>query len=93
MAWTVEINDNALKQLEKLGKTEARRIRDYLRDRIAPQTDPRQLGKALIGSKLGALWRYRVGDYRIICDLQDDKLVVLVVEIGHRREVYRQTKQ
>jgi mRNA interferase RelE/StbE len=89
MAWTVQINDNALKQLEKLGKAEARRIRDYLRDRIAPLPDPRQLGKSLIGSKLGELWRYRVGDYRIICELQDDELIVLVVEIGHRREVYR----
>jgi mRNA interferase RelE/StbE len=89
MAWTVEINGNALKQLEKLGKPNAKRIRDYLRDRIAPLPDPRQLGKALTGSKLGELWRYRVGDYRVICDLQDDVLVVLVVEIGHRREVYR----
>ena len=89
MAWTVEINDNALKQLEKLGKPEARRIRDYLDDRVAPLSDPRQLGKGLNGSKLGELWRYRVGDYRIICDLQDNRLVVLVVEIGHRREVYR----
>lgn len=89
MGWTVEINDNALKQLEKLGTPDARRIRDYLRDRVAPLEDPRQLGKGLTGAKLGELWRYRIGNYRIICDLQDDRLVVLVVEIGHRREVYR----
>lgn len=89
MGWTVEINDNALKQLGKLAKPDARRIRDYLRDRIAPLPDPRQLGKGLKASKLGEFWRYRIGDYRVICDLQDDRLVVLVVEIGHRREVYR----
>ncbi|EGP58991.1 hypothetical protein Agau_C102033 [Agrobacterium tumefaciens F2] len=51
--------------------------------------DPRQTGSALQGSELGNFWRYRVGDYRIICDIQDHKLVVLVVEIGHRREIYR----
>jgi mRNA interferase RelE/StbE len=89
MAWSVEINDNALKQLEKLGRPEAWRIRDFLKERVATTTDPRQSGKALTGSKLGDLWRYRVGDYRIICDLQDEVLIVLVVEIGHRREVYR----
>ena len=89
MAWIIEINDNALNQLEKLGKLEARRIRDYLRDRAAPLPDPRQLGKGLKGSKLGELWRCRVGDYRVICDLQDEFMIVLVVEIGHRREIYR----
>ena len=89
MAWTVQINDNALKQLGKLGKSEAKRFRDYLRDLIEPLPDPRQLGQGLKGSKLGQLWRYRVGDYRIVCDLQDDVLIVLVVEIGHRRDIYR----
>ncbi len=89
MAWSVVINDNALKQLAKLGRPDARRIRDFLIDRVEKLPDPRQSGKALTGSKLGNLWRYRVGDYRIICDLQDEVLVVLVVEIGHRREVYR----
>ena len=89
MAWTIEIDENALKQLAKMGHQEARRIRDFLRNRIAPLADPRQTGKALQGSKFGNLWRYRVGDYRIICDLQDQHLVVMVVEIGHRREVYR----
>jgi mRNA interferase RelE/StbE len=89
MAWSVVINDNALKQLAKLGRPEARRIRDFLIERVEMLPDPRQLGKALTGSKLGNLWRYRVGDYRIICDLQDEVLMVLVVQIGHGREFYR----
>lgn len=89
MAWSVVVNDNALKQLAKLGRPEARRIRDYLSERVDALPDPRQSGKALTGSKLGNLWRYRAGDYRIICDLQDEVLVVLAVEIGHRRDVYR----
>ena len=89
LAWTIEIDDEALKQLKKIDRQEAKRIRDYLRDRILPLDDPRQTGKALQGSRLGNLWRYRVGDYRLICDLQDHRLLVLVVEIGHRKEVYR----
>ncbi len=89
MAWTIEFDEAAVRRLGKMAPQEARRIRDYLRDRIAPLADPRQAGKSLKGATLGALWRYRVGDYRIICDLQDNRLVVLVLEIGHRREVYR----
>ena len=89
MAWTIEIDDDALKQLKKIDRQQAQRIRDYLRDRIAPLADPRQTGKALQGSRFGNLWRYRVGDYRVVCDLQDRQLVVLVVEIGHRKVVYR----
>ena len=89
MAWTIEIDDDALKQLKKIDRQQAQRIRDYLRDRIAPLADPRQTGKALQGSRFGNLWRYRVGDYRVVCDLQDRQLVVLVVEIGHRKVVNR----
>lgn len=89
MAWTIEIDEHALRQLRGLGTVEARRIRDYLRDQIAPLNDPRSQEKALKGSKLGSLWRYRIGDYRIVCDLQDAKLIVLVVGIGHRSGVYR----
>lgn len=88
MAWQIELTGEARKQLGKVGHTEAKRIRDYLRQRIAPLDDPRQLGKALKGP-LTELWRYRVGDYRLICELRDDALVVLVVRIGHRKAVYR----
>jgi mRNA interferase RelE/StbE len=75
--------------LASLDKTVARRITEYLRIRIAPLDNPRAQGKALTGSSLGSLWRYRVGDYRIVCDLQDKALTILVIRIGNRREIYR----
>ncbi|MGA7884322.1 MAG: type II toxin-antitoxin system RelE/ParE family toxin [Acidobacteriaceae bacterium] len=67
----------------------ARRITAFLRERVASLDNPRSLGQALQGSELGHLWRYRVGDFRIVCEIQDAKLIVLVVHVGHRREVYR----
>ena len=88
MAWTIEYAETAKKQLRKLDKLAARRILDFMDERVAPSDDPRELGKALKGS-LGDLWRYRVGDYRVLCDIQDAVLTVLVLQIGNRREVYR----
>jgi mRNA interferase RelE/StbE len=88
VAWSIEYDRLARKSIEKLDLQTRIRIYKYLNDRIANLEDPRQTGKALQGSELGNLWRYRVGDYRILCDLQDHRLVVLVVEIGHRREIY-----
>jgi mRNA interferase RelE/StbE len=88
LAWTIEYAETAKKQLRKLDKVAARRIVDFMDARIAPSNDPRELGKALKGS-FGSLWRYRVGDYRILCDIQDGVLTVLVLQIGNRREVYR----
>ena len=76
-------------QLRKLDRQAARRILDYMDERIAPLEDPRSTGKALTGP-LGELWRYRVGDLRVICDIEDGALLVLVVRIGKRSEVYRQ---
>jgi mRNA interferase RelE/StbE len=87
--WTIELTEAAQRQLQKLGHTEAKRIRDFLAHRLSASDDPRRVGKALKGKEFENLWRYRVGDYRIICQLQDMRLVVLVVEIGHRREIYR----
>ena len=89
MAWTIEYDLAARKHIEKLDSQTRRRLRNFLEARIATLENPRQSGQALQGSALGQFWRYRVGDYRIICDLQDRRLVVLVIEIGHRREVYR----
>ena len=89
MAWTISYTDTARKQLRKLDKQTARRILDYMDERIAGAQNPRDTGKALTGPLLGTFWRYRVGDTRIICEIQDGKLCVLVIEIGHRREVYR----
>ena len=88
MAWTIDYTDTARKQLLKLDKQTARRIVDSMDERIASVDDPRSTGKALSGP-LGGFWRYRVGDYRVICDVQDSALRVLVVKIGNRREVYR----
>ncbi|WP_418137322.1 type II toxin-antitoxin system RelE family toxin [Agrobacterium sp. El2ro-1b] len=89
MIWRIEFQRNAVKQLGKMTKSDANRIVSFLTDRVAQDDNPRRAGAALQGSELGNFWRYRVGDYRIICDIQDHKLVVLVVEIGHRREIYR----
>jgi mRNA interferase RelE/StbE len=89
LAWTIEVDERAARQMGKLDRPDALRIRNFLRDRLATLDDPRQLGKALQGSKFGNLWRYRVDDFRIICDLQDTRLVVLVVGVGNRRDIYR----
>ena len=89
MAWKVELERGAKRDLDKLDPQTARRILVFLRDRVAPLDDPRSLGEALRGSTLGAFWKYRVGAWRIIADIQDDALRVLVVRIGNRREVYR----
>ena len=88
MAWTVDYTHTALNQLRKLDKQSARRILDFLDERVAQRDDPRSTGKALTGP-LGGLWRYRIGDFRVICEIQDGELRVLVVELGNRREVYR----
>lgn len=89
MAWTIELRAKAEKQLDKLNRKDADRIITFLEQRLATHDNPRSLGEPLHGSRLGAYWRYKVGDYRIICDIQDGKLIVLVVEIGHRSSVYR----
>jgi mRNA interferase RelE/StbE len=88
LVWTVDYTETARKQLRKLDKQVARRILDFLDERVATADEPRSMGKALTGP-LGNFWRYRVGEYRIICDIQDGQLRVLVVQIGNRREVYR----
>ena len=89
MAWRVEFEDAALKELAKLDKPVARRILAFLRERVAALDDPRSVGEALKGSKLGEFWKYRVGDYRIVAHIEDKALRVLVLKVGNRREVYR----
>ena len=88
MAWTIEYADPAKQQLRKLDRQIARRVLDFMDERVAGLEDPRSTGKALTGP-LGAFWRYRVGDCRVICDIQDGALRVLVVQVGNRREIYR----
>jgi mRNA interferase RelE/StbE len=89
LAWAIEFDPAAAKELRKLDPVVARRITAFLRERLAPLDDPRSLGEALKGQTLGEYWKYRLGDYRVIARLVDQRLVVVVVRIGHQREVYR----
>ena len=88
MAWRIEYTDTARTQLRRLDRDMARRIINYMDERVAVLDAPRSVGQALTGP-LGGLWRYRVGDCRVICDIQDDALRVLVVRVGRRDQVYR----
>ena len=89
MAWKVEFSVEADRELDKLDAQQTKRILKFLRERIAKLEDPRSLGKPLQGSRLGEFWRYRVGDYRLICKIEDDRLLVLVLRVAHRKEIYR----
>lgn len=87
--YKIEIDPSAEKELGKLDPQTARRILVFLSDRLAALDNPRDIGEALKGSELGELWKYRIGDYRLICNIEDKKLQILVVKIGNRREVYK----
>ena len=89
MVWLIKFDDKAKKDLAAIDKAAAKRITKFLRERVSQLDDPRSIGEALKGSKLGAFWKYRVGDYRIIADIEDGALRVLVVRIGNRSDVYR----
>ena len=89
MAWKIEVSPVAERELNKLDGQHAKRILKFLHERLAKLDDPRSIGKALQGSRLGEFWRYRVGEYRIICKIEDDRLLVLVLRVGHRKEIYR----
>ena len=89
MAWTIRYTESSSKQLKKLDKQTALRVLDYMDERVAVLADPRSLGKNLKGPKMGEYWRYRVGDIRVICNISEGQMTVLVIEIGNRREVYR----
>ena len=89
MAWKIEFDPAAERELDKLDPQVARRIIRFLVDRVAVLDDPRSIGEALKGSKFGSFWKYRVGDYRIISSIEDGALKILIVKIVNRREVYR----
>ena len=89
MAWRIEFDRAAERELGKLDPQVAKRILLFLHERVANLEDPRSLGEALKGSRLGDFWKYRVGDYRLISSIEDGALRILVVKIGNRREVYR----
>ena len=85
--WRIEWDDAARKELRLLGHTEQQRIIRYLRERITTTEDPRRFGKALTGDKAG-LWRYRIGDHRIVCRIEEDRFIVLILAVGHRKKIY-----
>jgi mRNA interferase RelE/StbE len=85
--WTVEFDDRARRELRKLDSGVQDAILRYLRERIAITEDPRRFGKPL-RRNLAGLWRYRIEDYRLICRIEDDRVVILVLQVGHRRDVY-----
>ncbi|WP_315548420.1 type II toxin-antitoxin system RelE/ParE family toxin [Lautropia mirabilis] len=89
MVWRIEFDPAAVRELGKIDPQVARRILSFLHDRVAHLENPRSVGEALKGSKLGAFWKYRVGDYRIISNIEDGRLLIMVIRIGNRREVYR----
>jgi mRNA interferase RelE/StbE len=87
LVWSVELSNTAIKQLRKIDKKRQVKILDYLEDEVAVLDDPRNRGKALQGDKKG-LWRYRVGDYRILCEIEDRECIILALTLGHRKNIY-----
>ncbi|MDO4775538.1 MAG: type II toxin-antitoxin system RelE/ParE family toxin [Aerococcaceae bacterium] len=89
MTYRLVLSEGARKQIKKLDKHVGLMLANEMKKRLDGLSNPRQHGKALVGNKKG-LWRYRVGAYRIICDIQDDKLIILALEVGHRKNIYEQ---
>ena len=89
MAWQIEFDESAKRELAKLDRQVARRLIDFLKNRVLSLRDPRSVGQALRGSTLGEFWKYRVGDFRIIASIQDDRMIVLVLRVGNRSDIYR----
>jgi mRNA interferase RelE/StbE len=89
LAYRVEFDPEALRDLKKLDRQVQQRLVGILKTRVGAPEDPRAIGEALAGAELGNYWKYRVGDWRVICDIQDDRIVVRVLRLGNRREIYR----
>ena len=89
MAWRIEFERAAAREVSKLDPQTAERILRFLRDRVAPLDDARSIGQALRGGRFGEFWRYRVGDFRVVVRIEDAEALILVLRIGHRRDVYR----
>lgn len=86
--WKIEISDTALKQFSKLDKPIAKKIFKWLEERIYSNANPRLWGKQLKGSDLGDMWRYRIGDYRVLCLIKDNVVTVQIITVGHRKDIY-----
>ena len=89
MAFEIEFDPEAVKDLKKLDRPVQQWLVGFLKQRVATLDNPRDIGEVLAGAKLGSYWKYRVGDWRIICDIQDRRIVVRVLRIGNRRDIYR----
>lgn len=89
MVWRIDFAEDAQRELLRLDPPIARRIHAFLSERLAQLDDPRSIGEALKGPRMGAYWKYRVGDWRVIAAIEDDAVRILVLRIGNRREVYR----
>jgi mRNA interferase RelE/StbE len=89
LVWQIEVSAYAEKQLAKMDRPVALRIRSFLRDRLATLEDPRSIGEALRGSELGEFWKYRIGDWRLIFEIKDKQILITVLSLGNRREIYR----
>lgn len=87
MAWKIEFLQSAAREMRKLDRATQKRILAFLKERVAARPDPRESGKPLRGT-LAGLWRYRVGDWRLVCRIEDARVTVLVIRVAHRREVY-----
>ena len=85
--WAIEYSEKAARELLKIDREAARRIKRYLDERIATDDDPRRFGESLAGN-LSGLWKYRIGDFRVIAEIQDERLIILVIRVGHRSKVY-----
>lgn len=89
MAFEIEFDPDAVKDLKKLDRPVQQRLVAFLKTRVATLDDPRAIGEALAGARLGTYWKYRVGDWRIVCDIQGSRIIVRVLRVGNRREIYR----
>jgi mRNA interferase RelE/StbE len=89
LGWRIEFHPGAERELSKLDREAARRILRFLRERVAALEDPRSIGAPLRGPEAGRFWRYRVGDYWVVCHIRDAQRTILVLHVGHRRDVYR----
>jgi mRNA interferase RelE/StbE len=89
LAGKIELAESAVRQLKKLDPAIARRLTTFLRVRVAPSPDPRSLGEPLKGAEFADFWKYRVGDYRLIARIEDQQVRILVLRLGHRRDIYR----
>lgn len=88
LVWLIEFDPQVEKDFKKIDHTERKQIFKFLKERVATLKDPRSIGEALHGKELGRFWKYRVGDYRIICQIKDDSIKILVVKVGHRKDIY-----